>query len=577
MSKLSMMLLLILSLSLPLASQTTFAAAPANAPFQRTWARTDKPVADLAAARTWMWGPEANTTAITEDYADGPDGQRTVQYFDKSRMEDNSYRASEPWDVTNGLLALELMTGRLQLGDNSFEQHDPANVNVGGDADDPTSPTYATLAAVRGWEPLADGALITQRIARGGAVTPNDPSLAAWGVTAAHHVQAPGIDHQVASVFWDFMNATGLVWENDSLQTAALFQNPFYATGYPVTEAYWATIQVGGEPGDVLLQCFERRCLTYTPNNPDGWKVEAGNVGQHYYHWRYIQLPGEEPPTEGDYTLGTQWKSGAEITDPLDGPWGLHIDAAGNVLVADTYNGRVLKFNADGVYIPWGIAGAGLTTLSEPSDVATASQGRVYVTDPDDLRVAIFDSSGQPLTQFGGYGGEDGQFESLDAIHIDMDHHEIYIVDSIQSRVQVFDLNGEFIRKWGGFGSGNGQFVSPKGVTLFGDNVYITDMNNHRVQQFDRSGNFIRLWGGNGSSAGKFHQPIGIATDLNGNVYVADNTNDRVQKFSPTGDFLSTIGANQLSSPWGISVDFGGRVFVSSHGDDTIYRYDPAP
>ena len=24
-----------------------------------------------------------------------------------------------------------------------------------------------------------------------------------------------------------------------------------------------------------------------TPDNPDGWKVEAGNVGLHYYDWRY--------------------------------------------------------------------------------------------------------------------------------------------------------------------------------------------------------------------------------------------------------------------------------------------------
>jgi hypothetical protein len=38
---------------------------------------------------------------------------------------------------------------------------------------------------------------------------------------------------------------------------------------------------------DVLIQCFQRRCLTYTPSNPDGWRVEAGNIGQHYYAWRY--------------------------------------------------------------------------------------------------------------------------------------------------------------------------------------------------------------------------------------------------------------------------------------------------
>jgi hypothetical protein len=57
--------------------------------------------------------------------------------------------------------------------------------------------------------------------------------------------------------------------------------------GFPVTEAYWTTAAVGGEDRDVLIQCFERRCLTYTPENPDGWQVEMGNVGQHYYQWRY--------------------------------------------------------------------------------------------------------------------------------------------------------------------------------------------------------------------------------------------------------------------------------------------------
>jgi hypothetical protein len=46
---------------------------------------------------------------------------------------------------------------------------------------------------------------------------------------------------------------------------------------------------VAGTVQEVLLQCFERRCLTYTPGNDAGWQVEAGNVGQHYYYWRYDQ------------------------------------------------------------------------------------------------------------------------------------------------------------------------------------------------------------------------------------------------------------------------------------------------
>ena len=46
-------------------------------------------------------------------------------------------------------------------------------------------------------------------------------------------------------------------------------------------------MRVGGTYRDVLEQCFQRRCLTQTPGNPDGWQVEVGNVCRHYYPWRY--------------------------------------------------------------------------------------------------------------------------------------------------------------------------------------------------------------------------------------------------------------------------------------------------
>ena len=116
-----------------------------------------------------------------------------------------------------------------------------------------------------------------------------------YNVTAANRVQVPGIDHQVASPFWDFMNATGLVIEDGQLVTADLFQNPYFATGFPVTEAYWSNLKVAGSVKAVLIQCFERRCLTYTPSNAVQWRVEQGNVGQHYYRWRYEQI--EATPT----------------------------------------------------------------------------------------------------------------------------------------------------------------------------------------------------------------------------------------------------------------------------------------
>ncbi|HUG13701.1 MAG TPA: lamin tail domain-containing protein, partial [Thermomicrobiales bacterium] len=264
--------------------------APGNAAFQRTWARTDQPVLFGQVSRTWMWGLEANTIVMQESYVESPGGMRDVQYYDKSRMELTHPDAVDDgvWYVTNGLLVVEMMNGQMQVGDNAFVPRAPAMVNVAGDADDPLGPTYATFAGLRASPALADGTMITQRVDRAGMVT-NDPALATHGVTAAHRVTVPGIDHQVAAPFWEFMNSSGLVFENGQNVQAPLFQNPYYATGYPLTEAYWADVKVGGTYRLVLSQCFERRCLTYTPGNPPGFVTEAGNVGQHYYTWRYEQ------------------------------------------------------------------------------------------------------------------------------------------------------------------------------------------------------------------------------------------------------------------------------------------------
>jgi hypothetical protein len=42
----------------------------------------------------------------------------------------------------------------------------------------------------------------------------------------------------------------------------------------------------------VMVQPFERRVLSYTPTNPALFRVERGNIGQHYYRWRYLLNPG---------------------------------------------------------------------------------------------------------------------------------------------------------------------------------------------------------------------------------------------------------------------------------------------
>ena len=271
------------------------AVAPGDPAFERTWSRTDLPVASGDVSRTWMWGPAAFTSPMIEWMTDNPGNGRVVQYFDKSRMEitDPNANPNDIWFVTNGLLARELVTGALQRGLSDFEQREPAGINVAGDVDDAEAPTYASFESLLGAVPLDEGQTITTRIDRQGNLT-EDASLAGRGVTATQFVAET--NHRIAGPFWDFMNSSGLVYQNGTNAAAPLFETAYFATGLPITEAYWASVTVSGIPQDVLVQVFERRVLTYTPDNEPEWQVEAGNVGRHYFEWRYGTEPPAEPP-----------------------------------------------------------------------------------------------------------------------------------------------------------------------------------------------------------------------------------------------------------------------------------------
>lgn len=275
--------------------------------FAQTWQRADYPVAIGQVERSWIWGPSA--FAVTrEAYIETRSGTRAVGYFDKARLElTNPDRPpQDPWSVTSGLLARELITGSLQVGDSQFVAMAPATVPVAGDPDDTNGPTYATLAALLAAPPLGADQPIIQRIDRSGLLT-EDPNLARYDVRAGPLITETG--HRVASVFWDWLQMRGIVYEQGNIQESWLFWPPFAVTGYPITEAYWARVKVRGQQRDVLIQCFERRCLTYTPENPVSWQVELGNVGQHYYRWRYatappLSSPANDPvriaPVDGD-------------------------------------------------------------------------------------------------------------------------------------------------------------------------------------------------------------------------------------------------------------------------------------
>jgi hypothetical protein len=253
------------------------------------WNRTDAAVAAGTANRSWMWGPQANYI-VQEPYTYAPladDGnQRLVAYFDKSRMEINNPAGDSDavWYVSNGRLAWEMMTGKVQIGQDpdQFQYGLPAAyIPVAGDPYSYNTPSYATMGKLMFSAPDRTAQEVIATVDYNGTVGADLTPAAE--VRNALYVTYPGADgpvgHNIPTVFWDFLTLgiSPVVQPADWL----------FVTGYPQTEAYWTHADINANPTDVLVQCFERRCLTYTPSNNDPYKVEMGNVGQHYYTWRY--------------------------------------------------------------------------------------------------------------------------------------------------------------------------------------------------------------------------------------------------------------------------------------------------
>jgi hypothetical protein len=246
------------------------------------WKAADYDVYRGAVERTWTWGPDV-LTVRQEQYDGSPGGTRTVYYFDKSRMEINDPNGdrTSPWFITNGLLVREMITGRVQVGAEAFAPLAAAALPLAGDAETSPAVTYAALHGVASVEPGGNvaqsrvGGEITATIDRAGVVGEN--GALAGPARYAHY--EPTLGHNIADVFWTWLNAQPVDW--------------LYAVGLPLTEPYWTQARIDGKDVWVLVQAFERRVLTFNPTNSAAWQVEAGNVGLHYYAWRYGELPAQ--------------------------------------------------------------------------------------------------------------------------------------------------------------------------------------------------------------------------------------------------------------------------------------------
>lgn len=281
----------------------------------------------------------------------------------------------------------------------------------------------------------------------------------------------------------------------------------------------------------------------------------------------------EAPPV-----LAGTWGGYGTGQGRFDSPWGVALDDAGNVYVADMGNHRIQKFDADGAFLlAWDLSG---DVPPSPRGVAVDA-GIVFVTDADNDRVDRYTTDGVALGGFGTSGTGDGQFDV--PVGIAADDGYVYVTDSGNDRVERFDAAGQFLSSWGVTGTGEGQFDQPYDVAVDGDgNVFVADSGNHRVQRFTSTGEFVLTWGRLGTGDLGFNLPYGVAVDAGGSVYVTDTLNARVKKFTADGEFVTKWGRSgngpaEWLAPFGVAVAADGTVYVSDMGLHRMKRFTPAP
>ena len=123
-------------------------------------------------------------------------------------------------------------------------------------------------------------------------------------------------------------------------------------------------------------------------------------------------------------------------------------------------------------------------------------------------RVGICNLDEDYLGEFSnGYGSGEGQLIWPVAMAMDS-QDSMYVTDEQNHRVTVYDSSGVFLRQWGGAGSGDGEVQGPSGIAIDSkDNVYVVDQGNSRIHKFTTDGRHLLQWGGPGGGPGQFNLP----------------------------------------------------------------------
>ena len=122
--------------------------------------------------------------------------------------------------------------------------------------------------------------------------------------------------------------------------------------------------------------------------------------------------------------------------------------------------------------------------FAEAADLGIDPNRQLLVTDSLNFRLQRFDADGKHIKTFGIGGDKAGNFARPKGVATDSVGH-VYVVDALFHTIQIFDADGRLLLAVGEQGQGKGQFWLPNGIFIGADNtIYVADAYNRRVQVF---------------------------------------------------------------------------------------------
>jgi trimeric autotransporter adhesin len=375
--------------------------------------------------------------------------------------------------------------------------------------------------------------------------------------------------------------------------------------------------------------------LSTALSQPEGIAVDhSGNVyiaDAAVHEVRKIAADGSIQIVAGAGVAGFTGDGGPATAALLNQPYGLAVDAAGNLYIADLGNARVRKIAVDGTIQT--VAGGGAlpatstgqggpatsVQLVQPRNVALGGDGSLYISDFGANQVYQVTTNGT-LSLMAGTGTAGFSGVGTSALLAELNAPAGLTADPTGA-LYIADSGNNLVRK-----VYNGAIITvfntpgPTGVALdstgmlyvaaasyFGTVVQpIPGISSARDVTLDASGNIYLTSGafvseitssgvvttiaGNGASpyfggdggpatAAQLYSPSQIAVDSAGNWYVSDTSNNRIRMITAAG-VISTIAGTgdpaQLNSPRGIAIDASGNLYVADSGNNEVREITPA-